>query len=240
MKKNSPRLFLLLIVVLGISIFLISCRAPSSVSSSVDSSPVEAPAIIAEAEPSVVSDLFPYEGAVITAETDDAANVLAWLSRHPDCAVSYSVAFPHGPTVSNTAVSLDLTEITSEDLTSVLELIPLLPNLQILDLGSDERAGVLSWEEILSLRESVPDAVLDYSFSLYGVPLTLMDDSIDISKIHVDDDGALVTKIMRCMPNLSHLCMDRCGVGLASGFWQSLHCPYKCNKDPCFQRRLSS
>ena len=141
----------------------------------------------------------------------------------PETAALYHEAYPDliyryswtllGRPVSEKSRSLDLSAVTSADLPDVMTAISLLPDLKTIRLGTDERDDALSWTEVASLIEAVPDVTIDYRFSLYGVPLTLQDEVIDLSYIPVSDDGALVCDALRCMPNVSTLCMDSCGVG---------------------------
>ena len=131
---------------------------------------------------------------------------------YPDLAYRYSWALLGRP-VSEKSRFLDLTTVTGADLPDVMTAISLLPDLGTIRLGTDDREDVLSWAEIAELIDAAPGAEISYQFSLYGVPLTLQDETIDLSHIRISDDGALVCDAMRCMPNVSWLCMDGCGVG---------------------------
>ena len=54
--------------------------------------------------------------------------------------------------------------------------------------------------------------MLSYDFTLYGRHFTLADTSMDFRHVPMDDEGALVLKAASCMPNLTYLDMDSCGV----------------------------
>ncbi len=136
----------------------------------------------------------------------------AFHETYPDIAYRYSWTLLGRP-VSEKSRFLDLTTVTGADLPDVITAISLLPDLKTIRLGTDERSYALSWGEITALTEAAPNTEISYRFSLYGVPLTLQDEVIDLNYIRVPDNGALVCDAMRCMPNVSSLYMDSCGVG---------------------------
>ncbi|MBQ9664464.1 MAG: hypothetical protein IJV40_15065 [Oscillospiraceae bacterium] len=109
--------------------------------------------------------------------------------------------------------ALDLSEVSPNRIRAALDTIACLRELKTIQLGSDERENPPTWRLIQSLREAAPDAGIRYSFTLYGVPLTLEDREIDISYNFVGDAWPEVLEIARCMPNLKSLIMDSCGVG---------------------------
>ena len=208
--------------------------------------------------------------------------MMDWAERHPGVEVRYTVPFPSGTTVENTAVTLDLTGLTDADaeeametlaylpllksvnlgsdksglspktalsfsdrfpelsfsyhcslfgkdsdmqesvldLSSVprdeimasLDMVALLRNLKEIRLGSDGREDAPSWDQVLALREAVPGAKIDYSFSVFEFPFTLEDEEMDISYRPVRKNWPEILAVAKCMPNLKTLLMDSCGV----------------------------
>ena len=111
-----------------------------------------------------------------------------------------------------TASELDLSGITdTRDINIFREIIPFAENLQTIQLGSESGTPV-SWEVISQLQEIAPDLHYVYSFSLYGEPMTLDTEYIDLRKISVSDDGASVISALPCMKKCKTLDMDSCGV----------------------------
>ena len=108
--------------------------------------------------------------------------------------------------------TLDLTKVSPKEISNNLDVISAMRNLKKILLGSDEREDAPSWEEILALREAVPNAVIDYRFTLYDLSFTLEDEEVDISYHPVRENWPEVLAIARCMPNLKTLLMDSCGV----------------------------
>lgn len=110
---------------------------------------------------------------------------------------------------------LEALDLSSFDSTALQELLPWLSftkNVKSVELSAEGDGSDLSWDDIHAVRLACPDAVLSYSFSLYGKAFTLADSEMNLSHIPIDDEGALVKQITSCMPNLSYLDMDSCGV----------------------------
>ena len=108
---------------------------------------------------------------------------------------------------------LDLSAVPPDEITASLDTIALMRNLKEIRLGSDEREDAPAWEQVLALHEAVPDAVIDYSFSIFEYSFTLEDEEMDISYRPVRKNWPEILTIAKCMPNLKTLLMDSCGVG---------------------------
>ena len=106
---------------------------------------------------------------------------------------------------------IDLSGMSSSDVTGVFSALRQMKNLEAVELGSDEITR-LSWGDIRALRQATPDAEFFYSFTLYGKTFTLSDTEMDLNHIPIEDQGALVREVIACMPSLRYLDMDFCGV----------------------------
>ena len=107
---------------------------------------------------------------------------------------------------------LDLTGTSPKEIRAALKTISCLRDLEKIQLGSDEREDAPSWHDILALREAAPNAKIYYNFTLYDMPFTLEDRSMDLSYHQITDEGTEVLEIAKCMRNLETLNMDSCGV----------------------------
>lgn len=136
--------------------------------------------------------------------------IAQWAAAHPEVQVLYTVTLPTGETVRSDAESVDLSALTGSQAAEAARCLACLPKVTLVSLGQ-ERDG-LSWEDIRLLRESCPQADFDFSFTLYGCEFRLEDASICLSHIPIDDGGALVKRVVACMPDLHSLDMDSCGV----------------------------
>lgn len=138
----------------------------------------------------------------------DAATIAAVC---PDAEVVYSCQLL-GQTLTLTSEKVDLRGISAADVDAVISTLSALPNIHSATLGTESDCS-LSWEDLAALVQGCPDVDFDYSFTLYGKAFTLLDETIDINHIQVDDRGALICRIIPAMKNLNFLDMDFCGVG---------------------------
>ena len=106
---------------------------------------------------------------------------------------------------------LELRNITDGDLETFRLVSPYLEHLTDVDLGS-EASSPVSWSVIRQLQEIAPHVSFHYSFSLYGVPLSLDSEVIDLRKIPVSDNGNSVMEALPCMKRCTTLDMDQSGV----------------------------
>ena len=115
-----------------------------------------------------------------------------------------------GQSISLDTESLDLSQISSEQVEEALALISNMPRLSFIELGKE--GGGLSWEDILHFQRLFPDIKLHYEFQLYGKTFTINDETIDISFINVGDDGEAVRKVLPYLLRCNYVDMDSCGV----------------------------
>jgi len=138
------------------------------------------------------------------------ADVKALSEAYPDIQVSYSFDLL-GQNVDYHCDSLSLVGLESQDVKSVAEVLAQLPDLKKVDLGN-ENSTSLTWEEIAYLENACPSADFKYDFTLYGKNFSLNSLKMDLNHIPITDEGALVYRVMACMPKLRYLDMDTCGV----------------------------
>lgn len=106
---------------------------------------------------------------------------------------------------------IDLSGMPAGEIRRMTALLPGLKELKTIHLG-DEADCAYTWEEIDRLCQACPEAVIDYSFTLYDKSFNLSDETMDIKRVQVGDEGALVRQVAGCMRNLKTLDMDSCGV----------------------------
>lgn len=118
-----------------------------------------------------------------------------------------------GQSVEPDTRSVDLSALGSEpeQLTEAAAVLACLTELEDVKLGSQSESG-LSWDDINMLAKACPDAVLDFSFSLYGQELNLNAESLDFNHTQISDEGEEIRKILPLMRNCTYLDMDYCGV----------------------------
>ena len=115
--------------------------------------------------------------------------------------------------ISASMTSLDLSQATAEEVDRLISVLPALTSLNTLELGTaDGENPVISWEQVRALEEGLPQATLNYTFSIRGFLFHLSDQILNLNHLVFEDEGALAEQIASCMPNLKVLDMDSCGV----------------------------
>ena len=108
---------------------------------------------------------------------------------------------------------LDLRTADSAGMSRWLEWAACMPELRSIELGTvNAESGHIPWDVLAALRAERPEIDVRCSFTLYGQGFTLESTAMNLTHIPIEDQGALVKSITACMPKLSYLDMDSCGV----------------------------
>ena len=142
----------------------------------------------------------------------EAADLIRLHAQRPELKLQYS--FPlGGNTVSLEDSQVDLSAGDAQDARTLLDFLPLMDGLRLIDLGEgDGNDSRIPWETIRELQLAAPQAELRYAFTLFGKEFDLNSQSMDLNHIAMDDEGALVKSVTACMPELRYLDMDFCEV----------------------------
>lgn len=116
-----------------------------------------------------------------------------------------------GKRISLDEKSLKLAGMSHEEAQELLSCLPAMKALTDVDLGSNAESSLL-WEDIAAFQATCPQAEFSYDFTIYDRHFSLSDTEMDLNHIPIDDEGALVAKVSKCMPKLEFLDMDSCGV----------------------------
>lgn len=142
------------------------------------------------------------------------------------------LVFPDGSVHQHWVRKLDLSSLEHEQLEETIALLHELPQLHTVDLGCDWATQVkdwefarkpydpayrhkeerLSWEDIAQLVEEFPEVDFQYRFMIQNRAFNLLDERFDVHHLRMDDEGALVKRILPCLKNCSFLDMDFCNV----------------------------
>ena len=144
---------------------------------------------------------------------------IPWIEAHPDLSARYTVDMPSGVSVAGDAEELDLSGMDSASVAEAAELLPYLPKLKAIHLGSGEAGGTLTGADIVLLRQAAPEATINYSFSLAGQSVNLADESLSLSGLsHEEVAGA--AELLSCMQNLTYA--DLGSQGANSLTWEDI------------------
>lgn len=144
--------------------------------------------------------------------SDCCEEIAAWAAGHPEVDVHYTVALPGGVTAGSGDTELDLSALTAAQLREAADSLGLLPGLERIILGSEERENAPALEDVKLLLSAAPGAVCDYSVSRFGKTINLADETLDLNHIIMDDGGAQARELLECMRACTYLDMDSCHV----------------------------
>lgn len=139
-----------------------------------------------------------------------AEEVASIQAAAPNAKLDYKIQLL-GDFVSLDVETLDLSTLAVENVDEVSAALKCLSNLKNVTLGSEE-TNDLSIDNIVQLENAAPNAVFDYSFSLYEQALNTSDETVSFSHIPMTDRGAAVRKILPMMKSCKYLDMDSCEV----------------------------
>lgn len=138
-----------------------------------------------------------------------AEDITTLFTSYPDKMFSYTFELG-GNAYSLQDSAADLSAATPEDVDELVSILPCMKNLRSIDLGSQADGG-LSWADIAAIEAACPEAEYSYTFTLYGKSFDISDETIDLSKTPLEDNGdalAAALPALRC----ESVDLDSCGV----------------------------
>ena len=110
-----------------------------------------------------------------------------WGLEHPEVELLYTVYLPGGQEVPNTAESVDLTGLKSEDAEETARLLGFVPPLRTVELGSPDAGTRITTADLDMMKAALPEAELHYTVTLLGQPLDPKAESLDLSALKSED-----------------------------------------------------
>ncbi len=120
--------------------------------------------------------------------------------------------FPNGSTYRGNEIRIKLPGLLGADVERTIALLGEMPNLRTVDLGEKQGARGLSLQRLWQLQQACPEINFIYRFTLWNQELSTQDTELDLKYIPMVDEGAMVMRLLRCMPRCRSLDMDSCGV----------------------------
>ena len=111
---------------------------------------------------------------------------------------------------SDTA-TLDLSAITSEQVEEVAAAIPMLANLESIQVMDGSGKSNLSLEDIKALKTAAPQVSIPYTFDFFGVKISTTDKEVHIANKKIGDSNeATVRLALDVMENCSRFVLENC------------------------------
>lgn len=136
-------------------------------------------------------------------ECQDYDQIMALMTLHPNCHVSYSVSMG-SQQVSNDCTSLIIEDTPPGEVGQVLHYLPQIENITFLQED-------LELDPLVELVEAYPNVAFDWRIDIYGVSVKASDSEIDFSGIPLENTEK-IAMIAAVMPNLQKVIMCDCGI----------------------------
>lgn len=137
--------------------------------------------------------------------------LLAYVQAHPDVKVTYTVNVL-GTEYDLNTVSMDLSEMTAQQIDEVAQLMPHFPELRYVELVKEDGTCNLSMDEFKALADAAPGVPFNYSFPLFGQTISTGGSYIEFTDQMIGDEGLdQIRAAMDLMPNLYSVRLDNCG-----------------------------
>ena len=108
---------------------------------------------------------------------------------------------------------LDLSAMTSEQVEEVSQKLPMLPALEKITLTDGEGNSQLPKEDVKTLQQAVPNAVIDYSFDFFGTVLSTAEEEVHIKNVKISDEGeSEVRAALDLLPNCKRFVLENCQI----------------------------
>ncbi|MBR5095276.1 MAG: hypothetical protein IK095_09280, partial [Oscillospiraceae bacterium] len=109
------------------------------------------------------------------------------------------------------AVEMDLSILEMDRLRPALPVLASLPHLETLRLMREDGSSPFSLEEALEIHDAVPNAFLDYRFTLFGRSVSTGDTSLYYLDTYIGDEGLpLLRQALSIMPRCEVVTLDDC------------------------------
>ena len=108
---------------------------------------------------------------------------------------------------------LDLSAMTSEQVVEVSQKLPMLPALEKIALTDAGGNSQLPKEDVKTLQQAVPNAVIDYSFDFFGTVLSTAEEEVHIKNVKIGDEGeSEVRAALDLLPNCKRFVLENCQI----------------------------
>ncbi|MBQ6333225.1 MAG: hypothetical protein IJI34_10765 [Clostridia bacterium] len=166
--------------------------------------------ISAPVDPALLSHLHALRHLSVT-EPLSPADAEALLAVLPAEALTYSVSFC-GLTVPSDADSLDLSEVSPEQLDEILPALPVLPSLSRIRLDPESGASRWTLEQAGEIERVRADVLVDLTVTVFDTTFNLTDESVTFLKIDLSDRLDEVRNVLSCAPHVGRMVFDQCKI----------------------------
>lgn len=107
--------------------------------------------------------------------------------------------------------ALDLSALTSQDVSSMGDKLAMLPALETVELMNSEGACSLATEDVKLLMDTAPEAIFHYTFDFFGTTLSTDTEEVEIKNQNIGDENeAQVRLALDLLTNCKRFVLDNC------------------------------
>lgn len=107
--------------------------------------------------------------------------------------------------------SLNLSALTSQDVSSTAEKLSMLPSLETVELMRDDGTSDLTTADVKQLMEAAPEIVYHYTFDFFGTTLSTDTEEVEIKNQNIGDDNENEVRLaLDLLTNCKRFVLDNC------------------------------
>lgn len=146
-------------------------------------------------------------GTALTTEQLDAI-----AATYPGITVDYSIELL-GQIYELDVTELNLSAMKSEDLEEVVAKLPTLSAVTYVELMDESGNSNLTKTDVKTLQDTLPGAVFNYSFDLFGHTVSTADESVEFYDVHIGNEGEQeIREALDILTACTYFKLDDCGI----------------------------
>ena len=137
--------------------------------------------------------------------------LLQLRETYPNLELRYTVEI-FGQELGMETTEMDLSGMDPEDVDN-LDRFALLPNLQTIQLMTEEGTSNFAPTDVKKVMDAAPGAAVLYTFELFGKTVSTTDERVEFKNVDIGNEGIpKIREALDILPNCTYFLMDTCGV----------------------------
>ena len=141
-----------------------------------------------------------------------AEQIAALREAYSGITVEYTVDVL-GQEVTEDVTEMNLSSMTGEEIETLTAMLPMVPQLNTLDLMAEDGTSAMSMTDVKALMDACPEMTILYSFDFYGTTLSTATETVELNKVKIGNEGEeLIRQALDIMPACTYFKLDDCGI----------------------------
>ena len=148
----------------------------------------------------------------LPATTLPSDKITALKAAHTSLTINYTIA-TQGSELNGTVTSVDLSNITPDQVDAISQQLATLPNIVWVELTAADGSNKLAISDVKKLQTANPNVVFHYSFKLYNKTVSTTDEKIEFVKVSIGNSGeATIREALDILKGCRYFKLDNCGL----------------------------